>query len=116
MTKLSFAQYLHSKQQLRESVGQLPRIIIEYEVRDYAAITLGETVEDKEIVALKPKQLVVVEWEQQQNTTFTPIRISFEGHKDILETEEFQTFWPTTKLRKWLTTHTINEVNRATKV
>jgi len=104
--KLSFKQYLESKEQLRKAVENVPITINEYEVIHYCSLPLGEYEEDKVLVGLKPKQKVVVEWKYDTLDEPTPLNIKIQGAQDIDEGEQFQTFWASNKLQKWLRRHT----------
>jgi len=99
MEKLSFKQYLASKAQLLEAVQQTPCQTLEYSVRKYCKMPLGETKDSKEYVALKPKQTIIVEWLYITVDNPVPVSIKF-SH---LEEEQYETFWSGEKLQNWLT-------------
>lgn len=104
--KLSFKQYLESKEQLLKAIENVPVATSEYEVIHYCALPLGEYEEDKVSVALKPKQKIVVEWQYDSIDEPTPLNIKLQGVASVDECEEFQTFWTNAKLQKWLRRHT----------
>lgn len=106
MEKLTFKQYLDSKDQLLKAIENTPVSIIEYEVSKYCSLTLGETEEDKQLVGLKPKHRVIVEWRYTSIDNPTPENIRIQGVKDVDEDESYNTFWSGTKLQKWLLRHT----------
>jgi hypothetical protein len=103
---LSFKEYLQSKLQLRQAIEQTPRTVVEYEVRKYCSIALGENKEEGKIVGLKPKNKLIVEWRYDVINNPTIVYIKFKDVQALDEQEEFQTFWPSTKLKKWLSRHT----------
>lgn len=115
MVKLSFKQYLDSKEQLRNAVANTPISVIEYEVRKYCTLAVGELEEDKVVVGLKPKQRIVVEWYYDDIDNPTPTSIQFVGLSNIDENEKQSTFWSGTKLRKWLNRHTTEGNNHGYK-
>lgn len=104
--KLTFKQYLESKEQLLKAVENVPVSSKIYEVVHYCSIPLGEYEEDKTVVNLKPKQKIVVKWQYDSLTDPTPLNIKLQGIKEIDEDEQYQTFWSNNKLQKWLKRHT----------
>lgn len=105
MDKQTFKQYLESKQQLLKAIENTPITVVEYEVKKYCSLVLGETEDEKVLVALKPKQKIVVEWEYVSVNNPTPNSIKFVGVKDVDQDETYSTFWAGTKLQKWLLRH-----------
>lgn len=105
MDKQTFKQYLDSKQQLLKAIENTPISIEEYEIKKYCSLVLGETEDEKSLVALKPKQKIVVEWEYTSVNDPTPNSIKFVGVKDVDQDERFSTFWSGNKLQKWLVRH-----------
>lgn len=104
--KLTFKQYLESKEQLLKAIENVPVATSEYEVIHYCSLPLGEYEEDKVTVALKPKQKIVVEWQYDSVDEPTPLNIKLQGVTSVDESEVFQTFWANAKLQKWLRRHT----------
>lgn len=105
MERLTFKQYLDSKEQLLKAIENTPKAVYEYEVKKYCSLTLGETEEEKRLVGLKPKNRVVVEWRYDSIVDPTPETIRILGPKEIDEDEKFATFWSGSKLAKWLSRH-----------
>jgi hypothetical protein len=116
MMKLTFKEYLASKDQLRKAMENTPIAVIEYEVRKYCSLTIGESEDEKELVGLKPKQKVIVEWKYDNVDNPTPSSITFVGLKEVSEDEKHVTFWPGTKLQKWLSRHAKEGQNNGHKV
>ncbi len=104
--KLTFKQYLESKEQLRKAIENVPVSIQEYEVIHYCSLPLGEYEEEKTLISLKPKQKLVIEWKYDSLDDPTPLNIRVKGVQTIDEDEQFQTFWANNKLQKWLRRHT----------
>ena len=104
--KLTFKQYLESKEQLRKAVDNIPIATSVYEVIHYCSLPLGEYEEEKTVVSLKPKQKIVVEWKYDSIENPTPLSIKIQGVQNIDEDEQFQTFWENKKLHKWIRRHT----------
>lgn len=103
---LSFKQYLESKLQLRAAIDQTPVSVKQYEVRKYCSIALGETKEESKVFGLKPKQKIVVEWRYDNIEDPTIVHIKFAGVQTLIEGEEHDTFWTSSKFKKWLARHT----------
>lgn len=105
MERLTFRQYLDSKQQLLNAIENTPVSVVEYEVKKYCALTVGETEGEKELIGLKPKHKVIVEWRYDDLLNPTPENIRFVGAKDVDIDQRFSTFWTGSKLQKWLARH-----------
>jgi hypothetical protein len=114
--KQTFKQYLAGKEQLRRAVENIPVTIIEYEVRKYCALTVGDNSDESSIIQLKPKQKIIIKWVYDNPKTPVPeyIRISTGGI--LNESYDHTTFWTTDKLQKWLIRHTREGVNYGHKV
>jgi hypothetical protein len=106
MKNLTFKQYLESKEQLLKAIHNTPTSIIEYEVRKYCTLPVGEIEIEKEAVTLKPKNTIIVEWQYDDINNPTPINIKFKGLTNIDETDQYSTYWNSAKFQKWLTRHT----------
>lgn len=108
-TKLTFKQHLESLQKLREAVLKTPQRTASYNVRKYCKLYIGESKESKQEIALKPKHKIVVEWLYTNVDNPTIVSIKFDGVKDIQPEDEFDTFWNSQKLQKWLNRNTTEE-------
>lgn len=106
MEKLTFKQYLESKDQLIKAMENVPVVVQEYEVRKYCTLTVGEDEEEKLAIPLKPKNRVIVEWQYDSVEHPLPLSIKVEGVSYIDETDTFNTFWSNEKLKKWLSVYT----------
>ena len=103
--KLTFKQYLEGKEQLRKAIANTPTTIVEYEVRKYCSIYIGESKEEGRIIGLKPKHRMIVQWRYDDMENPTPEYIKFVGINTIEEDEQ-PVFWTGQKLHKWLMRHT----------
>lgn len=108
MKKLTFKQYLESKEQLKKVLEQVPVTINEYVVCNYCSIPVGEKDEHKSI-SLKPKHRLIIEWRYDNIDNPTPVNIQFKGVNNIDDLEKFPTYWEGKKLSKWLMRHTRKE-------
>ena len=100
--KLTFKEYLNSKERLREALQKTPERTGRYAINKYCKIAIGETKDSKEYVNLKPKQRVEVDWlyEDIENPSVQSIRFyDVEGIKDGVE---FSILWGHDRLDKWL--------------
>lgn len=106
MEKLTFKEYLASKEKLREAIKQTPVHRAQYLMRKYCKLPVGETKEEKQYVALKPKHKLIVEWNYRNFDNPDLLSICFENVDGIDETEEFQSFWSEDRFKKWLLRNT----------
>jgi hypothetical protein len=103
MDKQTFKQYLESKEQLLKAIENTPVSIIEYEVRKYCTLPINETTTS---VSLKPKNIIMIEWQYNDIQNPTPLSVKFKGVRDIDENEQYDIVIPRIKLQKFLSRHT----------
>lgn len=108
MNKLSFKEYLETKKQLLQNIGECPVQSLTYNITRYCRLIVGER-DDKKAVLLKPGQSIIVEWQYDsvEDLTPQPLSIRFEDCKDFEPEDEFQTPWKATKLAKWLSKNSL---------
>lgn len=111
MHKLSFKEYLDSKQKLREAIEKTPRREAVYNVRKYCKLIIGESKEEKSQITLKPNQKISVDWLYENLDNPTPVSIKFAGIEDVDNSQPFETYWQGNKLLKWLARNTNEETN-----
>lgn len=116
MEKMSFKQYLDSKEQLLKAIENVPTAIVEYEVKKYCSLPVGETEDEKSLIGLKPKNKVIVEWRYDNPSHPTPEAVRLKGPHDVGQDEKFATFWSGAKLAKWLARHAQRGENNGHKV
>lgn len=100
--KLTFKEYVESKERLREAVKSTPQQEVQYTVRKYCKLVVGESKETKEQIILKPNQTITVEWLYEDFNNPTPLRIAFEGVHDVEPDKDFSTSWEGFRLERWL--------------
>jgi len=106
MEKLTFKQYLASKDQLREAIKQTPVRKAEYVMRKYCKLPVGESKEDKQYIALKPKHKLIVEWNHKELENPDLMSICGSIQEGVDKTEEFKSFWSDDRFKKWLLRNT----------
>lgn len=106
MEKLTFKQYLETKEQLREAINNTPVRKAEYLMRKYCKLPVGESKDDKQYIALKPKHKLIVEWMHEDLEDPDLVSICFEGVEDVNEEQEFKSFWSDERFKKWLLRNT----------
>ena len=107
MKTISFKEYLESKIQLKEIARtHTPHNQIQYEIRKYCKVPFGETSDDKEVISMKPREKIIVEWyyADLKNPTATGVYIM--DKDDIDSTEKFEPLWDSHRFRKWLIRNT----------
>jgi len=110
MEKLTFKNYLDSKDVLRKAISESPIHTITYKVKKYCRIPVGETKEVKQYIMLKPKQKVLVEWKYTDGLVPDVLSIQFLKVDDIYLNESFDPYWTSQRLQKWLTINTKEEI------
>jgi len=103
--KLSFKQYLESKEQLCKAIAETPVAVNEYEVKKYCSLKVGESKVDEQNISLKPKHKVIIEWRYDNPNDPTVMSVKFVGLDQVDETFTFATSWTGKKLQKWLQRH-----------
>ena len=116
MAHLTFKEYLESRNQLLKAIENTPISIVEYEVRKYCNMTIGENETEKELIGLRPKNSLIVEWRYDDINNPTPISIKFKGLKELDESDQFPMYWDGSKLKKWLLRHANEGVNHGNKI
>lgn len=107
MEKLTFKQYLASKEQLREAIKRTPIQSIEYIIKRYCKLTIGESKDARDHVSLKPKQKIIVEWRYDNIKEIpTPMNVTFVGVGTVMEGQEYKVLWNGERLQNWLTKNT----------
>lgn len=100
--KLTFKEYLDSKEKLREAVRNVPQRTAEYVVNKYCKLVVGESKDSKEYINLKPKQTILVEWLYTDLDNPDVLRVSFNGANNVNPEDEYETFWEGERLQRWL--------------
>jgi hypothetical protein len=99
--KLSFTEYLNSKATLRGAVGNIPQRTVEYDVKKYCKLSVGESKADRVHVPLKPNHKILVDWLYDDPDNPTPLNLRFEGTTEY-DAEEHVANWSGERLLKWL--------------
>ena len=108
-SKLTFKEYLESKEKLREAIKVTPQQTVHYTVSKYCKLIVGESKEEKEQINLKPNQSIVVEWLYNDIDNPTALKITFEGVCPNIDSHEYTSYWQPQKLQKWLLKNTREE-------
>jgi hypothetical protein len=108
--KLTFKEYLDSKNRLLEAIQKSPVQRSVYDISRYCKLAVYGEDDSKITLLLKPKQQVVVEWKYEDVNDPTPVHIRFEDEKNpTLNETDYFTNWKGSKLKSWLSKNT-NEV------
>ncbi len=100
MKKLTFKEYLESKETLRKAITESPIHTVSYAVKKYCKLPVGEG-DDRITVALKPKQKIIIEWKYEDINNPDILSIVFSD-----EVEQYVPSWSNTKMKNWLKTNT----------
>lgn len=106
MDKLTFRQYLDSKDKLREALNQTPVRRAEYIMRKYCRLPVGESKEEKEYIALKPKHRVFAEWLYDDPDNPKLASVTFEGVDNVDTEKKHYSYWPDERFKSWLERNT----------
>jgi len=103
MKKLTFKEYLETKERLRESIKITPRQSMVYVVEKYSTLVVGESKESKELIKVKPKQEIIIEWLYLDINKPTLVNVTFNGTPG---TNTYKMYWSTRKIQSWLNKNT----------
>lgn len=106
MGKLTFKEYLASKEKLREAIENTPVRKARYSLRKYCKFPVGESKEEKTFISLKPKHELVVEWLYNDVDNPSVVSLTFENVNGVDPDEEFVAFWSDERFQKWLLKNT----------
>lgn len=95
MHKLTFTEYLNSKDRLRELIKENTSARIAYNIKKYCKLRVGESKKLREEIALKPNQVIIVEWHYITEAIQVPLNID-----DGVTT--YSIYWSQDKLQNWL--------------
>ena len=119
MHHIPLKQYINSKKQLLAAIEQTPVAVMEYEIRKYCTISVGECLEEALTVPLKPKQIITIEWVYYHPTNPTPVKLTI-ASSSIIPSPLFEAvqpmYWKPEKLNKWLMRYTKSCKNKANAV
>ena len=105
MKKLTFKQYVESKERLKRAIQETPIVSTNYTVKKYCKIRYGESKDARQELALKPTQEIVVEWQYEDIKNPEPVSITFPDFSP----EENEVYWSGKKLKEWLHKNAIEE-------
>lgn len=104
--KITFKEYLASKEALREAIKQTPKQTSSYTIARYCNFVLGESKEDRSSVSLKPNHVLTIEWLYEDIDNPTATSVSFDGVTGIDPITEMIPAWTDQKIKKWLIRNT----------
>lgn len=109
-------QYFESRLQLIDAVNNTPKTVVEYEVKKYCTISVNAN-EEESTISLKPKQVVIVEWQHPTPTQQLLSKISISDPRITEESNpiEVDLSWSADKLTRWLMRYAKPGINIAHK-
>ena len=111
MQPLSLKQYMDSKRQLLSAIENTPVSVIEYEIRKYCTLSIGESTDSAVTIALKPRQKILIEWVYTNKDHPTPEKISILDKESGEPLDEQSIYWNDIKLNKWLSRYAKDGIN-----
>lgn len=105
MEKLTFKQYLETKEKLREALTKIPKQSITYSMTKYCKMIVGEK-EDKIYIPLKPKNEITVEFLYEDENNPTVLGVNVDNADDIDPDEQYNVFWESKRFIRWLDKNT----------
>lgn len=110
MKKITFKDYLISKEKLRESIKNTSKCKSVYNVNKYCKFIIGEK-NNKFAISLKPNQKIIVEWFYLTEKSKPEINsIILDGYNDLID-NDINSHWSSEKLLKWLSKNTTQKLN-----
>lgn len=106
MKKITFKEYLESKEKLRKAIYESPIRTVTYVVNKYCKLPVGKTKNEKQYIPLKPKHKIIVEWKYDDIDNPDIIGMYFEDVKSIDSDKLFPTFWVNERFQRWLIKNT----------
>ena len=107
MDKLTFKEYIDSKDRLRKAIQETPIASANYVVKKYCKIRIGESRDARQEIALKPKQIITVEWRYDDINNPEPISVMLESTGE----QENPVYWTGEKLKSWLSKNAFEELH-----
>lgn len=106
LKKLSFKEYLETKNQLRRAaIGRTPIHEAAYTVRKYCKLPI--VIENqKQPITLKPKHEILVKWLYEDINNPIVVSIRFKNVDQIDFTTNYEAAWSDERLHKWLSKNT----------
>lgn len=94
--RLSFTEYLASKEKLLEAVKRVPVVEHTYSMKKYCKFPSGQN-QEKELIPLKPSDIVSIKWKYTDPENGTRIAESITINDRVIES-----FWKNEKIEKWV--------------
>jgi len=93
--KLTFEEYLKSKETLLISINRDPKKVSLYEVVNYCKLSHGVSRSTRSLLSLKPSDIIKISWNYKDriNPVCESIKVN---NMDLI------LYWPSEKLQQWL--------------
>jgi hypothetical protein len=99
MKHLTFDEYLRSKSVLLDHLKEDPIIVYRYMLNNYCKISIGKSVNIRDMYILKPNDIISVKWNYRDIKSPVCIKI-------IIDDKENDIYWKNDKIVKWLEKNT----------
>lgn len=101
--KLTFKEYMESKDCLHAAVKEIPKTVVEYEVKKYCNFPIGQS-SNKQQIKLKPRNKLLISWMCEDRENPTAVAVEFQG--TVVDETREKPAWNDKKLLKWLINNT----------
>lgn len=104
--KLTFKQYMESKDRLYEATKLTPKQSRTYTVTRYCKFVVGESTTDRKQINLRPQSSITINWLYEDVHNPTAYKVTFTNSKDVNDNAPLVPAWTTHKIQSWLTRNT----------
>jgi hypothetical protein len=110
--RLTFKEYLESKEKLLEAIKSSPVQKSSYNVSKYCKLVVFNE-DQKQTILLKPGHQVIVEWIYDNLADPQPVNLQIEDIKNpMIDEISYTTIWKGMKLKEWLKKNTSETIKQ----
>lgn len=102
MEKLTFKQYIETKQKLREAIERTPKQTVSYSMTKYCKMIVGESKDEKVYIPLKPKNKITVDYLYINEDAPVITGVHVEDVEEVDPEFTYSVFWENERFIRWL--------------
>jgi len=95
---LTLTEYINSINKLRDGLNKEPIAIFEYRMKKYCKISIGKSVNIRDMFILKPGDIIKVKWIFSKDDMVCS--------KMIIDDISYDVYWKNEKIKKWIEKNT----------